>query len=52
VLALGGWQLFCAARFFARLDERTARRLLRTSLVYLPALLLLMMLAPLVFPRL
>ena len=33
---------------FIRRDERSARRLLRISLVYLPALLVLFMLVPLV----
>jgi heme o synthase len=40
---------FAAAALFCRWrDERSARRLLRISLVYLPALLLLFMLVPLV----
>ena len=37
-LALGLGQLACAAAFFARRSDATARRLLRASLVYLPAL--------------
>jgi protoheme IX farnesyltransferase len=47
-LALGAAQLACAIAFFARLDQVSARRLLRASLVYLPALLLLLVLVPLV----
>ncbi len=46
-LALGLAYLTCAARFFYRRNETSAWWLLRTSLVYLPALLMLMMLAPL-----
>ena len=47
-LLLGLGQLACAVAFLVRLDEVSARRLLRASLVYLPAVLLLWMLAPLV----
>jgi protoheme IX farnesyltransferase len=47
-LALGAAQLACAIAFFIRLDDVSARRLLRASLVYLPALLLLLVLLPLV----
>jgi protoheme IX farnesyltransferase len=47
-LVLGLAYLACAASFFYRRNETSAWRLLRTSLVYLPALLILMMLAPLV----
>jgi protoheme IX farnesyltransferase len=43
---LGAGQLACALVFFARLDEVSARRLLRASLVYLPALLALLILVP------
>jgi protoheme IX farnesyltransferase len=46
-LVLGLAQLLCAIAFFIRLDEHSARRLLRASLVYLPALLVLLMLVPL-----
>jgi heme o synthase len=46
-LALGTGQLICAAAFMAELNERSARRLLRASLIYLPCLLLLMVLMPL-----
>jgi protoheme IX farnesyltransferase len=42
-LLLGICQAACAIAFLVRLDERSARRLLRASLVYLPALLLAMM---------
>lgn len=47
-LALGAGQLVCAVAFFARLDESSARRLLRASLVYLPALLALLVMVPLI----
>jgi protoheme IX farnesyltransferase len=43
---LGAGQLASAVAFCARLDEVSARRLLRASLVYLPALLALLMLVP------
>lgn len=46
-LALGAGQLACAVWFLAALDERSARGLLRASLVYLPAVMLLWMLGPL-----
>ena len=46
-LLLGTGQLICAVLFCARLDEKTARLLLRASLVYLPTLLTLLMLIPL-----
>jgi protoheme IX farnesyltransferase len=46
--ALGLIYLAAAAVFCRWRDERSARRLLRISLVYLPALLLLFMLVPLV----
>lgn len=45
---LGLAQLVCAVLFFIRLDERSARRLLRASLVYLPALLVILVLVPLI----
>ena len=45
---LGGFYLLRSYQFFAAQDEESARRLLRTSLVYLPALLGLFMLVPLV----
>jgi len=45
---LGGSYLLHSLQFFAARDERSARRLLRTSLVYLPGLLGLFMLVPLV----
>ncbi len=47
-LALGIGQLICALLFYRRLDDAAARRLLRASLIYLPALLLLLMLIPFV----
>jgi protoheme IX farnesyltransferase len=40
-LALGLGQLVCAVAFLLRTNERTARWLLRASLIYLPTLLLL-----------
>jgi protoheme IX farnesyltransferase len=43
-LVLGGMQAIVAGAFFQRLDERTARRLLRASLVYLPGVLVLFVL--------
>ncbi len=45
---LGSCYLLRSYQFFAARDEESARRLLRTSLVYLPALLGLFMLVPLV----
>jgi protoheme IX farnesyltransferase len=45
---LGGLYLLHSLQFFAARDEKSARRLLRTSLVYLPALLGLFMFVPLV----
>jgi len=47
-LILGLAQLAAAIAFMTRLDETSARRLLRTTLVYLPALLLLLMLTPVI----
>jgi protoheme IX farnesyltransferase len=41
-------QFGCAAWFAARLDERSARWLLRASLIYLPVVMILLMLGPLV----
>jgi protoheme IX farnesyltransferase len=45
-LILGAAQLACAVWFMTRLDERSARVLLRASLIYLPSLLLMLMLGP------
>ena len=45
-LALGLGQVVLAAVFCQRLDEQSARGLLRASLIYLPALLILLMLTP------
>jgi heme o synthase len=45
-LLLGLWYLFAAARFWLEASDRRARRLLRTSFVYLPAILLLLLLNP------
>ncbi len=45
-LLLGVGQLICAVLFLVRLDETSARRLLRASLIYLPAVMLLLMLGP------
>ena len=47
-LVLGTAQLACAAWFLMRLDESSARRLLLASLVYLPAMMGLLVLGPLV----
>ena len=46
-MLLGIWQLFAALVFFVRRDECSARRLLRVSLIYLPALLILTLSIPL-----
>jgi protoheme IX farnesyltransferase len=46
-LALGAGQVACAAAFLVRRDDPSARLLLRTSLVYLPALLMWLMMGPL-----
>lgn len=43
-LLLGVGQLACAVHFLMKRDDRSARRLLRASLVYLPALMLLLVL--------
>jgi protoheme IX farnesyltransferase len=47
-VALGLAQLLCGLAFRWRLSEFTARLLLRASLVYLPVLLLLLLLEPLI----
>jgi protoheme IX farnesyltransferase len=47
-LLLGTGQLACAGLFLARRSETSARRLLWASLVYLPALLMLLIASPLV----
>jgi heme o synthase len=47
-LGLSGIYLYYSTQFFLDRSETTARRLLRVSLVYLPALLGLLMLVPLV----
>lgn len=47
-LALGLGQLGCAAWFLQSRDDRSARLLLRASLVYLPSIMFLLMLGPLV----
>lgn len=46
-MLLGIWQLFAALVFFVQRDECSARRLLRVSLIYLPALLILTLSIPL-----
>lgn len=46
-LLLGGGQLACAVAFCWRMNDASARRLLRASLVYLPAVLLLLIVLPL-----
>jgi protoheme IX farnesyltransferase len=46
IIALGIGQLACAAAFRMRTCETTARLLLRASLVYLPAVLTLWILIP------
>jgi heme o synthase len=45
-LVMGMVYLIAAARFWASVSDSTARRLLRTSFVYLPAVLLLLVLNP------
>lgn len=47
-LMVGIAQLVCAAQFYRQLDETSARRLLRASLLYLPAILCLLTLVPLI----
>jgi len=44
VFLLGVGQLICAIVFFARLDQTASRWLLRASLIYLPAILVLLIL--------
>ncbi|WP_240906922.1 heme o synthase [Paludisphaera rhizosphaerae] len=46
-LALGLFYLAASARFWADVNDATARKLLRASLLYLPAVLLLLVLNPL-----
>jgi protoheme IX farnesyltransferase len=46
-LILGLGYLLAALRFWARVEDETARRLLRASFVYLPAVLVLLLLNPL-----
>jgi protoheme IX farnesyltransferase len=46
-LALGLFYLNYAVRFWADVDDHSARRLLRASFVYLPAILVLLLLNPL-----
>jgi protoheme IX farnesyltransferase len=46
VLLLGVWQAACAVWFAHRLDETSARTLLRASLVYLPCVLVLLTFGP------
>jgi heme o synthase len=45
-LALGLFYLYFAARFWLDVNDRTARRLLRSSFLYLPLVLLLLLLDP------
>ncbi len=45
-MLLGIGQCLCAVRFFRRLDDDSARLLLRASLIYLPVLLGFLMLVP------
>lgn len=49
-VVLGAAYASSSLRFARRLDETSARGLLRISLVYLPALLVLLMLVPLFYP--
>ncbi|MBX3412669.1 MAG: heme o synthase [Pirellulales bacterium] len=49
-VALGAAYAAASLRFARTLDRASARRLLRVSLVYLPALLVLLMLVPLFYP--
>jgi len=46
-LALGLFYLVAAVRFWADVDDSAARRLLRASFIYLPAILVLLLLNPL-----
>ena len=43
---LGAWQLLIAIRFLASRNDRSARRLLRASLIYLPLMLLIFTFLP------
>ncbi|HEX7450587.1 MAG TPA: heme o synthase [Pirellulales bacterium] len=45
-LALGVGQLLCAALFWLKMNDHSARVLLRASLIYLPALLIWLMIGP------
>lgn len=45
-LALGVGQLICATLFWLKMNDRSARVLLRASLIYLPALLIWLMVGP------
>ena len=45
-LALGAGYLYFAVRFWSRVNDLTARHLLRASFVYLPAILMLLLLNP------
>ena len=45
-LALGVYYLYHAVRFWLDVNDRTARRLLRASFLYLPLVLLLLLLNP------
>ena len=45
-LALGLFYTYHAARFWWNVNDRTARRLLRASIIYLPAILLLLLIDP------
>ena len=46
-ILLGSWQLLAALAFFIQRNERSARRLLHVSLIYLPAVLMLILSIPL-----
>ena len=45
-LVLGALQLGCAVAFLANCNDRSARRLLQATLIYLPVLMLLLMALP------
>lgn len=45
-LLLGGYYLYHAARFWRGVDDRSARKLLRASVLYLPLILLLLLVDP------
>lgn len=51
-LALSLFQLACAVSFALQINDVSARRLLRASLIYLPGLLALLLTVPLVYPHL